>query len=212
MATLKDLSGLKELGDYIREQRSSSQISLRQLAAMAGVSNPYLSQIERGLRKPSADILAQIAKGLSVSAEAMYVQAGILDERAGDPHVSAAILGDQGLTDRQKHVLLEIYDSFAAENDERRASAPQHAAPAAPAAPAAEVPVVATEPPSAPAAATTKATNAAKKATKASATKAGGPRNAAAKKAASTSKRPAKKATKKAVSKKAATKATSTDA
>lgn len=206
MATLKDLAGLKELGDYIREQRNSSQISLRQLAAMAGVSNPYLSQIERGLRKPSADILAQIAKGLSVSAEAMYVQAGILDERAGDPHVAAAIMGDQGLTDRQKHVLLEIYDSFAAENDERRASTPS---PAAPAAPAAEVPFVATEPPTAPVGKTTKTTKttkaapkAAKKTTRTSATKsAAGQRKTAAKKATATSSRPAKKATKKAAAK-----------
>ncbi len=103
------------LGDYIREQRRSNQISLRQLASLAGVSNPYLSQIERGLRKPSAEILQQIAKGLRVSAEALYVQAGILEQREGGV-VRDVISSDEGLTDRQKHVLLEIYDSFRKEN------------------------------------------------------------------------------------------------
>ncbi|HEX4654373.1 MAG TPA: helix-turn-helix transcriptional regulator [Mycobacteriales bacterium] len=109
---------VRNLGDYIREQRSSAQISLRQLAKLAGVSNPYLSQIERGLRKPSAEILQQIAKALRISAEALYVQAGILDERYGDSDVPTAILGDPGITERQKQVLLEIYDSFRRENDE----------------------------------------------------------------------------------------------
>src|SRR3569623_712054 len=89
---------VRNLGDYIREQRSAAQISLRQLAALAGVSNPYLSQIERGLRKPSAEILQQIAKALRISAEALYVQAGILEERYGDSDVPAAILGDPGIT------------------------------------------------------------------------------------------------------------------
>ena len=109
---------VRNLGDYIREQRNSAQISLRQLAKLAGVSNPYLSQIERGLRKPSAEILQQIAKALRISAEALYVQAGILDERYGDSDVPTAVLGDPGITDRQKQVLLEIYDSFRRENDE----------------------------------------------------------------------------------------------
>ena len=109
---------VRNLGDYIREQRSSAQISLRQLAKLAGVSNPYLSQIERGLRKPSAEILQQIAKALRISAEALYVQAGILDERYGDSDVPTAVLGDPGITERQKQVLLEIYDSFRRENDE----------------------------------------------------------------------------------------------
>jgi transcriptional regulator with XRE-family HTH domain len=109
---------VRNLGDYIREQRASSQISLRQLAKLAGVSNPYLSQIERGLRKPSAEILQQIAKALRISAEALYVQAGILDERYGDSDVPTAVLGDAGITERQKQVLLEIYDSFRRENDE----------------------------------------------------------------------------------------------
>jgi transcriptional regulator with XRE-family HTH domain len=110
---------VRNLGDFIREQRGTAQISLRQLAKLAGVSNPYLSQIERGLRKPSAEILQQIAKALRISAEALYVQAGILDERYGDSDVPTAVLGDPGLTERQKQVLLEIYDSFRKENDER---------------------------------------------------------------------------------------------
>ena len=109
---------VRNLGDYIREQRNSAQISLRQLAKLAGVSNPYLSQIERGLRKPSAEILQQIAKALRISAEALYVQAGILDERYGDSDVPTAVLGDPGITERQKQVLLEIYDSFRRENEE----------------------------------------------------------------------------------------------
>jgi transcriptional regulator with XRE-family HTH domain len=119
MATLK----VRELGDYIREQRNSSQISLRQLARLAGVSNPYLSQIERGLRKPSAEILQQIAKALRISAEALYVQAGILEERDGDSDVPASILGDTTITERQKAVLLEIYDSFRKENESVAATA-----------------------------------------------------------------------------------------
>jgi transcriptional regulator with XRE-family HTH domain len=108
---------LRDVGDYIREQRHAAQVSMRQLAKAAGVSNPYLSQIERGLRKPSAEILQQIAKALRISAEQLYVQAGILDERVGDDTVTAAMLGDTGLTERQKQVLLEIYDSFRKEND-----------------------------------------------------------------------------------------------
>ncbi len=108
---------MRDLGDYIREQRRAAQISLRQLARLAGVSNPYLSQIERGLRKPSAEILQQIAKALRISAEALYVQAGILEERSGDTEVPAAILHDQHVTERQKQVLLEIYESFRKENE-----------------------------------------------------------------------------------------------
>ncbi len=104
------------LGDFIREQRRGSQISLRQLSALAGVSNPYLSQIERGLRRPSAEILQQIAKALRVSAEVMYVQAGILEQREGTGAVADAVLADPGLNERQKQVLLEIYDSFRKEN------------------------------------------------------------------------------------------------
>ncbi len=104
------------LGDYIRDQRRNSQISLRQLATLAGVSNPYLSQIERGLRRPSAEILQQIAKGLRISAEALYLQAGILEQREGPRAVVDALLSDEGLSERQKQVLLEIYDSFRREN------------------------------------------------------------------------------------------------
>jgi len=103
---------LRNLGDYIREQRSTSQISLRQLAVAAGVSNPYLSQIERGLRRPSAEILQQIAKALRISAEALYVQAGMLDERMSGTEVSTAVHTDPRLSERQKQVLLEIYESF----------------------------------------------------------------------------------------------------
>jgi transcriptional regulator with XRE-family HTH domain len=108
---------VRNLGDYIREQRSSAEISLRQLAALAGVSNPYLSQIERGLRKPSAEILQQIAKALRISAEALYVQAGILEERYGDSDVPAAILSDAHLAERQKQVLLELYEAYRREAD-----------------------------------------------------------------------------------------------
>jgi transcriptional regulator with XRE-family HTH domain len=100
------------IGDFIREQREQAQVSLRQLARLAGVSNPYLSQIERGLRKPSADILQQIAKGLRISAEQLYVRAGILEAHTGDPQVVSAILADAVLTERQKQVLIEIYESF----------------------------------------------------------------------------------------------------
>ncbi len=115
---------VRHLGDYIREQRRSSQISLRQLARLAGVSNPYLSQIERGLRKPSAEILQQIAKALRISAEALYVQAGILEQREGSGLVLDAVHADDGLSERQKQVLLEIYDTFRKEN----AAAQTHAA------------------------------------------------------------------------------------
>jgi transcriptional regulator with XRE-family HTH domain len=104
------------IGDYIRQQREQAKISLRQLAEAAGVSNPYLSQIERGLRKPSADILQQIAKGLRISAEALYVQAGILEDRPGESGVRSALLTDPQLTERQKQVLIEIYESFRKES------------------------------------------------------------------------------------------------
>jgi|SRR5882757_8374793 len=103
------------VGDYIRTQRRSAQVSLRQLAKLAGVSNPYLSQIERGLRKPSAEILQQIAKGLRISAETLYVQAGILEEPTADVDVPAAIRRDQRLSERHKQVLLEVYESFCKE-------------------------------------------------------------------------------------------------
>jgi transcriptional regulator with XRE-family HTH domain len=114
---------VSSIGEYIREQREQAKISLRQLAAAAGVSNPYLSQIERGLRRPSAEILQQIAKGLRISAEALYVQAGILEDRPPDSGVRAAVLAEPGLTERQKQVLLEIFDSFRKETAARTAAA-----------------------------------------------------------------------------------------
>jgi transcriptional regulator with XRE-family HTH domain len=104
-----------DIGSYIRAQREQAQVSLRQLARNAGVSNPYLSQIERGLRKPSAEILQQIARGLRISAEALYVRAGILEERPASA-VTDAVLADPSLTERQKQVLIDVYQSFRREN------------------------------------------------------------------------------------------------
>lgn len=109
---------VNSIGEYIREQREQAKISLRQLSQAAGVSNPYLSQIERGLRKPSAEILQQIAKGLRISAEALYVQAGILEDSPADSGVRSALLADPNLTERQKQVLIEIYESFRKEGGE----------------------------------------------------------------------------------------------
>ena len=104
------------LGDYLREQRQSARLSVRQLSELAGVSNPYLSQIERGLKKPSAEILQQLAKGLQVSAESLYVRAGLLDPHDSTPNrgpdTRAAIRADHRLTSRQKATLLDVYDSF----------------------------------------------------------------------------------------------------
>jgi transcriptional regulator with XRE-family HTH domain len=118
---------MNSIGEYIREQREQAKISMRQLAQSAGVSNPYLSQIERGLRKPSADILQQLAKGLRISAEALYVQAGILEDRPADSGVRSALLTDPELSERQKQVLIEIYESFRRENvtAETEAAAPE---------------------------------------------------------------------------------------
>jgi transcriptional regulator with XRE-family HTH domain len=112
-----------KLGGFIREQRTAGQISLRQLAKAADISNPYLSQVERGLRRPSAEILARIAEGLRMSAETLYVQAGILEPRRGDHSVLAAIAEDPTLTERQGKVLLEIYAAFQAENSAQRSLA-----------------------------------------------------------------------------------------
>jgi transcriptional regulator with XRE-family HTH domain len=108
-----DVSGL---GDFIRDQRDQAQMSLRQLAKAADVSNPYLSQVERGLRKPSAEILGRIAQGLRISAETLYVQAGILAQRAGDDTVTTAIAADRTITERQRTTLLQIYAAFQSEN------------------------------------------------------------------------------------------------
>ena len=112
---------VRDLGEYIREQRVLSQISLRQLAKQAGVSNPYLSQIERGLRKPSAEILQQIAKALRISAETLYVRAGILEDHGAEHDLAGEILGDHSVTERQKQALVEIYRSFQAETAAERA-------------------------------------------------------------------------------------------
>lgn len=113
---------LAELGDFIREQRRSARLSLRKLSDLAGISNPYLSQIERGLRKPSAEILQAIAKALRISAETLYVRAGILDEER-DQDLVAEILRDPSISERQKQVLIDIYRSFTEESD-----APHHRA------------------------------------------------------------------------------------
>jgi transcriptional regulator with XRE-family HTH domain len=113
VATIRVGRTVESLGEYLREQRSSARLTLRQLAEQTGVSNPYLSQIERGLRKPSAEVLQQLAKALRISAQTLYVQAGILDLDDETEHsVEMAVVADPGLTERQKHVLLEIYSSF----------------------------------------------------------------------------------------------------
>ncbi|KUI07708.1 XRE family transcriptional regulator [Mycobacterium lehmannii] len=106
----------QDIGTFIRTQREAAQVSVRQLAEKAGVSNPYLSQIERGLRKPSADVLNQIAKALRLSAEVLYVRAGIL-EPSEKSEVRDAIVNDTAITERQKHVLLDIYTSFCQQNE-----------------------------------------------------------------------------------------------
>jgi transcriptional regulator with XRE-family HTH domain len=105
-----------DIGSFIREQRQNAKLSLRKLAQDTGVSNPYLSQIERGLRRPSAEILQQLAKGLRISAEQLYVQAGLLEDRGTSQEVEAAVVSDSTITERQKRVLLDIYASFVAEN------------------------------------------------------------------------------------------------
>ncbi|MEB3020563.1 helix-turn-helix domain-containing protein [[Mycobacterium] crassicus] len=105
-----------DIGSFIRSQREAAQVSMRQLADKAGVSNPYLSQIERGLRKPSADVLNQIAKALRVSAEVLYIRAGIL-EPSEKSEVRDAVIADAAITERQKQVLLDIYTSFVQQNE-----------------------------------------------------------------------------------------------
>jgi transcriptional regulator with XRE-family HTH domain len=108
---------VESLGDYLKEQRVAAHLSLRQLAEQTGVSNPYLSQIERGLRRPSAQVLQQIAKALRISAEQLYVRAGIVSPDPGSGgSVELAILGDSQLTERQKQSLLDVYASFLALN------------------------------------------------------------------------------------------------
>ena len=109
----------RELGSFIREQRSTARLSLRRLSELAGISNPYLSQIERGLRRPSAEILQQIAKALRISAETLYVQAGILEPGSGQTDLGREILADPDLTEDQKQALIRIYLSFRHENEAR---------------------------------------------------------------------------------------------
>lgn len=108
---------LHDLGGFIREQRRSARLSLRKLSERAGISNPYLSQIERGLRKPSAEILQSIARGLQISAETLYIRAGILEERGENLDLETDIRLDPTLNERQKQALVEIYRSFQAERD-----------------------------------------------------------------------------------------------
>ena len=104
---------LHDLGTFIRDRRRDARLSLRRLSELAGISNPYLSQIERGLRKPSADILQQLARALHLSAETLYVRAGILDPRDGtEPDLEREILRDPSLTDSQKQAMVEVYRSF----------------------------------------------------------------------------------------------------
>jgi transcriptional regulator with XRE-family HTH domain len=103
---------LTELGDFIRQQRQRSAMSLRKLADAAGISNPYLSQIERGLRKPSAEILKSLARALSIRAEALYERAGLLEGVGEIATVREAIESDTTLTPGQKQALMQIYVSF----------------------------------------------------------------------------------------------------
>ncbi|MDP9072281.1 MAG: helix-turn-helix domain-containing protein [Actinomycetota bacterium] len=112
----------RELGQFIREQRNTARLSLRRLSELAGVSNPYLSQIERGLRRPSAEILQQIARALRISAETLYVQAGILEERGADQDMLREILRDPYLTEEQKQTMRRVYLSFRHENGNRPVS------------------------------------------------------------------------------------------
>ena len=120
---------LRDLGAFIRDRRRDARLSLRRLSELAGVSNPYLSQIERGLRKPSADILQQLARALHVSAETLYVRAGILDDRDGEPDLEREILRDASLSEGQKQALLEVYRSFQREGGPPRGAAGRQAAP-----------------------------------------------------------------------------------
>jgi transcriptional regulator with XRE-family HTH domain len=111
-------SRLHDLGEFIRDQRRNARLSLRKLSELAGISNPYLSQIERGLRKPSAEILQAIARALQISSETLYVRAGILEERKDNQDLVASILRDGTLSERQKQALVEIYRSFQRERAE----------------------------------------------------------------------------------------------
>ena len=113
---------VRELGRFIRDQRGASRLSLRRLSKLAGISNPYLSQIERGLRRPSAEILQAIAKALRISAETLYVKAGILEERPAID-ITGSIRSDSTLNAKQKQILLDLYQSFHAEGVKAKKSA-----------------------------------------------------------------------------------------
>jgi transcriptional regulator with XRE-family HTH domain len=115
-------SRLRDLGEFIRDQRRTARLSLRKLSELAGISNPYLSQIERGLRKPSAEILQAIARALRISSETLYVRAGILEERETDEDLVNDILRDRTITEGQKQALVEIYRSFQRERMEEDGS------------------------------------------------------------------------------------------
>ena len=108
---------LRDLGEFIRDQRNRDRLSLRKLSELAGISNPYLSQIERGLRKPSAEILQAIAKGLRISAESLYVRAGILDDRGSEADLAAHIMRDPSISERHKQTLVDVYRSFQRERE-----------------------------------------------------------------------------------------------
>jgi transcriptional regulator with XRE-family HTH domain len=135
-ATVGEHSRRDDLGDFIRKQREQAKLSLRNLSKIAGVSNPYLSQIERGLRNPSAEILQAIAKALDLSAETLYVRAGILDER-GDGDVESAIARDGYLTEHQRATLIEMYRTFRSVSGLKPAAAAPAQQPAAGQVPAA---------------------------------------------------------------------------
>ena len=121
MSSQRDLP--RDIGEFIRDLRRTARISLRELADRAGVSNPYLSQIERGLRKPSAEVLGQIASALRVSTPLMYLRAGLLNEKDGQG-VLAAIAADPDLTIAQKQSLTQIYETFRRENARSKADGP----------------------------------------------------------------------------------------
>ena len=127
-STVSGTAARSQVGDFIREQRGAAKVSLRELARTAGVSNPYLSQVERGLRKPSAEILSAIARGLSISAETLYEQAGILDRRSGTADTVVAIRSDAALSERHKAVLLELYETYVREHAAQQSAAQQSAA------------------------------------------------------------------------------------
>jgi len=153
----KDLP--RDIGEFIRDLRHNARISLRQLAEQAGVSNPYLSQIERGLRKPSAEVLQQLASALRVSTPVMYLRAGLLEAREGHD-VLDAIAADPDLTIPQKQSLSQIYETF------RRETARAAGTPDAATSPAAPPPAEPAPPPAAPRTTPRPVRKVAKKATK----------------------------------------------